>query len=221
MICELNHRRFAMLVFLFFAYVGTICLGEDNEFQTSTPELFLRTQFNAVSLVNAANHCIRLGETETLREFERLIRENGAIPTYNLEERVFWLCRILFAFEENAPIRPPQLGTLPLPHDQFHLTDWPIYPLAKSGNSYFVLCEGYSLAGMPEPIDQYFKLCKAHGNFRTESIVVPSILESQQDLMRLQQSNQWKRINWKNRYSWYTTTETIISNYMTNQCVEK
>jgi len=220
MTCELNRRRFAMVAAWLYSHVGTICVGEDSESPALPPGLFLQERFNAVSLGNAANHYIKLGEAKTLREFESLIRDNDAIPKYNSEERVFWLCRILFSFQESTPIRPPHLGTLPLPHDQFCPADWPVYPLAKSGNSYFVLCEGYSLTGMPEPIDKYFKACKTYGNFRTQTIAVPTLFECQQDLMRLRQSRRWKMINWKNESSWYTATESDVLDYMAKQTME-
>jgi hypothetical protein len=92
----------------------------------------------------------------------------------------------------------PMLGALRLPHDQMPLTKWPLFPVAKSGETYCVLSEGYSLAGFPEPIPDYLTYCKTHGAFRTNPVRVPDRETAIQDLSAIRLSKRWTDIKWKN-----------------------
>src|SRR5262245_50195199 len=84
-----------------------------------------------------------------------------------------------------------------LPHLTMPREKWPVYPLAASGSSYFVLHEGYFVAGSPEPLTRYISYCRTKGKFRTERLPVPTRRQALKDAESLRQSEVWKAIKWK------------------------
>jgi hypothetical protein len=70
-------------------------------------------------------------------------------------------------------------------------------PLAAPASSYFVLSEGYMLFGWPENPKEYLKYCRANGQFRKQSVPIPSKAQALKDLEQLRQSKAWKAIKWK------------------------
>ena len=88
-------------------------------------------------------------------------------------------------------------GALALPFNTMPLASWPFYTVAASGRSFFVLSEGYMLAGLPEDPKRYLVYCGAEGTFRKQRIPVPTSAEAQKDVFALRQSAAWKAIKWK------------------------
>ena len=52
------------------------------------------------------------------------------------------MCRVLFEPKGQDSLRQPMYGALDLPWNSMPLTKWPLYPVALSGSSYFVLSDG-------------------------------------------------------------------------------
>ena len=153
--------------------------------------------FTCADIARAVNYYVDLGEAETLREFHDLVRPGVDIGRPDINERIGWLCRILYQ-QKGKPLRSPMLGALSLPYDQMPLNKWPLYPVAKSGDTYCVLSEGYSLAGLPESMPDYFNYCKTNGTFRTEPVPIPSRKTAIQDVNAIRLSKRWSSIKWKN-----------------------
>src|SRR5207248_2099895 len=91
----------------------------------------------------------------------------------------------------------PMYGGLSLPFKTMPHANWPLYPVAASGKSFFVLSEGYSLAGVPEDPKHYLAHCRAEGAFRKHPVPIPTQAEAQRDAKALRQSPPWKAIKWK------------------------
>ena len=109
-----------------------------------------------------------------------------------------------------------------LPWSSMPLKSWPLYPVAASGSSYFVLSEGYSLAGKAENPKDYLKYCRANGRFRKEPVPIPSKAQALKDLEQLRQSKAWKAIKWEDSgQGWkYTYNDDWVWQFIKKQAEE-
>src|SRR3989442_9280744 len=90
------------LTLLFVVLAATPC-------QAEAPKLFREKSFTCVTLAEAVNHYVSLGEEATVKELESLVSDgfpNG---------RIGCVCRILFIPKEKEPLRAPLFGSLSLP----------------------------------------------------------------------------------------------------------
>src|SRR3712207_6045140 len=76
------------------------------------------------------------------------------------------------------------------------LQQWPLYPVALSGSTYFVLNEGYMLAGVAERMHDYLRYCRANGRFRKQRVPVPTQEGTLADAEALRRSPAWRAIRW-------------------------
>lgn len=172
-----------------YAYFGPT---PQNELQ-----LLRSSEFTCADIALAVNYYVNLGEEETLREFHDLVREKDEIGRPNIKERIGWLCRILYE-PDGKPLRGPGLGGLMLPQDQMPLDKWPLYPVARSGDTFCVLSEGYRLSGLPEFMPDYFRYCTSAGSFRKAPLTVPSRATAIRDVNAIRSSHRWSQIKWQN-----------------------
>jgi hypothetical protein len=156
------------------------------------PELFTRKKFNCATLANAANYYIGLGEGRAIKEMKLLEKDFSA-------ERIGWICRIIFDGKNGEVLRPPMYGGLLLPKLTMPLDRWPRYPVAESEGIFFVLSEGYMLAGMAERASAYIDYCSSAGVFRTNAVKVPTKAEAVKAFEALKESKPWKAIKWKDK----------------------
>ena len=69
--------------------------------------------------------------------------------------------------------------------------------MVLSGSTYFVLSEGYMLAGEPENPTKYLDYCRDSGKFRKGAVPIPSRDQALKDLEALRRSEAWRAIKWK------------------------
>ena len=192
------------------------------------PGLFRKKAFHAADLAEAVNHFVALGEKEAAKELARLAPRYFDFETpikeriargFEVPDRVGWTLRILFSPQKAQPLRAPRYGGLMLPTLTMPLTRWPLYPVAASGSSYFVLGEGYNLGGSPENPLKYLKYCQTEGSFRTQPVLVPTREQALKDVVALRQSEAWKAIKWKDSEAGhsYTMPEGATWNYLKAQ----
>jgi len=175
--------------------------------QAEVPKLFREKSFTCVTLAEAVNNYVTMGEEAALKELDSLSAERWDFDFqhklgFNLTDRIGWVCRILFQPKGDEPLRGPGYGQVCLPWNSMPLKSWPLLPVAASGSSYFVLSRGYTLLGVPENPKDYLKYCRANGKFRKEPVPIPSKAQSLKDLEQLRQSKAWKAIKWKDS-KWY------------------
>jgi hypothetical protein len=180
------------------------------------PSLLREKSFTCATLAEAVNHYVDLGEEAAIKELEFLTSDwmtrdkiTSVTGDFSRKERIGWVCRILFQQGKN-PLRPPLYGAVcSLPWNSMPLTTWPLFPVAASGRSYFVLGEGYLLAGEPEDPTAYLRYCRIHGKFRTEHVPIPTRDQALDNLNQLRQSKAWKAIKWSDTCEWgsYTLSE--------------
>jgi hypothetical protein len=186
--------------------------------QAEVPKLFTERTFNSASLAEAANHFIAIGERATFDELEVFLAENPAHTNYlftrgySVDERIAWVFRIIYEPKEPVPLhvsktgawipgnivplRGPDFGWLQLPKISMPAENWPLYPIALSGSTYFVLKEPYTPKEVPETIGHYMKYCKDTGVIRKTPVVVPTREQALKDTEQLRQSSAWKAIKW-------------------------
>ena len=191
------------------------------------PKLLRERSFVATDLAAAVNHFIALGEEATVRELSALAPDHDfnrdiVAKGFSVPERVGWVCRILFEPKGDKPLRGPGYGGHSLPHLTMPTSSWPLYPVAASGDSFFVLSEGYILAGVAEDPKQYLVYCRAEGTFRKNPVPVPTRDQARKDVALLHESAVWKAIKWKDSGagSTYTMSEDWIWRFIQAQADE-
>ncbi len=184
-----------ILIYLMLMTMG-ICRAE-------IPKLFTEKPFNSVTLAEAVNHYVAIGETATIMELQQLAAQEKsddnyfASHGYCLGERISWVCRILYEPRGHSPLRGPKFGTLSIPERTMPLEKWPLYPLAISGSTYVVLNQSYTPKGKPEDVTHYLAYCKDSGVFRKNPVVVPTQEQAMKDAAALRKSEAWLAIKWR------------------------
>jgi len=202
------------------------CCGE-------SPRFFRENAFTSASFAEAVNHFVRLGEAATVEELKGLAEGRDLTNGFSVKVRIGLMCRVLFQPQHGEPIRPPaygflmELGSIGLPPGLPSSSwtniskNWPLYPVARSGSTYFVLSESYSFEGSGGPEDPmvYIAYCRSHGVFRKTIIPVPSKKAATKDAVALRLSAAWRAIKWTDSgegYSFHINEDAAWS-YIQNQ----
>jgi hypothetical protein len=170
------------------------------------PALFREQAFTCATLADAVNHFVGLGEDAAVKELEQMSEIEAAeaeqnrgfnVRGFSINERISWVCRILFEPKNGAYIRAPKFGKLDLPEKYMPIAKWPLYPVVLSGSTYFVMAENYSDDNRtPEEPKHYIEYCRANGNFRTTPVNVSDPAKVLQDADALHDSAAWQDIQW-------------------------
>ncbi len=188
---------------------------------SASPKLFKQKSYTAAALAEAVNHFVALGEEAAVQELRGLLsdRTTDLKHGYSHTERVGWMCRILFEPKADEPLRPPGFGTSHLPHRTMPLKSWPLFPVALSGSTYFVMSDGYTRFGVPEDAKDYLAYCRQTGVFRKTPVPVPSRTQALKDAAALKQSKLWQVIKWKDSgEGWsYTMDERATWEFIVKQ----
>lgn len=195
-----------------------------NPSRAEPPKLFREKSFTCATMAKAANYYIALGEKASIKELESEILDwdKDFEGQFSRNARIGWVCRIVFQPKGKQPLRGPAYGELHLPWNSMPLTKWPLYPVARTGSSYFALGEGYTLLGVREDPKHYLNYCREKGKFRTERVPEPTKRQALKDLEELRQSEAWKAIKWKDSgegFS-YTISESWIWEFIKAQVEE-
>lgn len=164
--------------------------------QAQPPEIFEKKEVTPALLAKAVNHFVAQGEDASVKELKQLASKGDC------EEEIGWVCRILFQPKGNEPLRDPGYGGLFLPYNSMPLKNWPVFPLVKSGDSYFVLAQGRNLAGLAETSSQYIHYCQTNGVFLKTSVHIPSREKAITEAKELRNSSAWKAIKWTLPEEW-------------------
>lgn len=184
----MNHSRTSLLLFGLLTLISV-------ETNAQTPSFLTEIDINAFLLAEATNHYISLGEKATIEEFKKLAEQDFFSNDVDTTFRIACLCRILWANDEE-PISPPKLGMYGQGVRNHQKSDnsstaWPLYPLAKSGSTYFVVVHGGRGGGRTVPISTYIEQCQQGGTFRQQEIAVPTNQRAVDDAEALRNSTRW------------------------------
>ena len=167
--------------------------------RAATPELFQSHRFNAAMIAYAVNHFIGIGEKASIAELAALATSDANSWLFarpmdgdEMAQRVAWMCLILWPAKPGQVQRPPGYGVLLELDGHLSIKDWPVYPLAWSGHSYFVLGTEYAVGGHPEHPRDYLANCESKGIFRKVPVPVPTRTQAQLDASTLRQSRPWQ-----------------------------
>src|SRR5258706_4625365 len=109
--------------------------------RSDVPDLLKTKEFNSAGLTRAANHYIKRGEESFLNDIKLMALDPGADfrqgfgasnqmrTNFSQNERIGWLCRVLYEPKETKPLRPPGLGALGVPYMTMPSDSWPLFPL--------------------------------------------------------------------------------------------
>jgi hypothetical protein len=171
--------------------------------RADVPKLLTERAFTSASLAEAANHYIAIGEPATVKELEKCALEDAAHEGwisnrgFSINERIGWVCRIIYEPTGHSPLRAPKFGILNIPEKSMPIEKWPLYPLALSGSTYLVLNQSYTPDGTPEDAKQYLDYCQKNGVFRKSAVVVPSQEQAMKDAAAIRETPEWKAIKWQ------------------------
>jgi hypothetical protein len=185
-----HHAMTRSIVIAFFLTLQLAC--------GAVPRLFQEKEFTAASFADAVNHFVALGEDAAVQELRGLATDilTDFKRGFSFNERIGWMCRVLFKSKAES-LRPPGFGALDLPYHTMPDKSWPLYPVALSGSTYFVLSEGYSIHGVPEDPKAYIDYCRKTGVFRKKPVSVPTKAQALRDAAFLRRSAAWQSIKWK------------------------
>jgi hypothetical protein len=188
------------------------------------PKLLTEKPFNSVTLAEAVNHYVAIGEAASIKELQQLAAQEESDKYffsshgYCVGERIGWLCRILYEPRGNSPLRAPKFGVLTIPERTMPLEKWPLYPVVLSGSTYIVLNQSYTPKGVPEDVKHYIAYCKDSGVFRTNPVVVPTQEQAIQDAAAIRKSEAWLAIKWQDDEGFsYPMGELWTWGFMENQ----
>lgn len=182
-----------------YLFVAILCLTPRvSNAQTEMPDFFTTTKVDAAEFASAVNQFVELGETETVRVLKAL-RSKPFRGKVDLQLRVACICRVLWQNSDD-PIPPPTMGMygggVSIGSNQSEkLKDWPLFPVAKAGDSYFVVVHGgRGGTGISHrPPSGYLKKCQTSGSFLTEKIAVPSKQDADENASQLRKSARWRK----------------------------
>jgi len=163
----------------------------------ATPRLFTERAVSPERIAEAVNHFVELGEEAADAELRHLHATLKPDPTgwIDANERLLWVCRVLYDPKAGELIPMPALGAPPWPFRELPDGHWPQHPIARSGSSYFVLC-GHELDGVPEQLPGYLDGCRRRGTFRMKNVPVPTRDQTLEDAASLRRSQAWREMNW-------------------------
>jgi len=211
------------IILLVFALACTSGFGSENKRALPFPK-----NPTSFSFAEVANQFISLGEKEAVDKLFYLCNDSESEYGIDIDsktrEQIGWICRLVFRPKANSLLRPPGFGGLTLPFNTIKYSDWPIYPLAESNGIYFLLAEGYSLAGVAEDPRDYIKYCQTEGTFRTDYLTTPTEADAKNALDSLLKKEIWLKIKWKDS-EWhkggggfsYTLHEEDVITYLRKQ----
>jgi hypothetical protein len=171
--------------------------------QAEVPKLFTEKNFTSTTLAEAVNHFVAIGQDAAVKEMQELAAQKDANSDcflgkgFSTDERIGWVCRILFQANDGSSLRPPKYGYLSLPEKFMPADQWPLYPVVQSGSTYIVLCENYTAKGVPETAAHYIKYCVKNGAFRKIPVAVPTKEQALKDTLAFRQSDLWKKMKWE------------------------
>lgn len=209
------------LILLFLA-LGAAALAKD-----APASLLLPKYPTSRELAVAANRYIALGEERTVKELKDACEKaRRSYPPhhvdFDLSEQIGWLCRLLYTPKPGQALRSAGFGGLILPFNTMPPADWPLMPLAESDGVFFILAQGYMIAGVPEDPVHYLEYCEQSGSFRSEALRVPTPEEAERALSALLDSTAWNQIKWKDSglgFSYEMHASSVIA-YLKKQTLE-
>lgn len=147
--------------------------------QQQTPKFFTSKENTSANLATAVNYFVNLGEEKSATALAAIVSKRTFSNKIDLDFRVACVSRILWR-NAKKPIMPPRLGFYGGgvsidPRNQSELEKWPLFPVAKSGVSYFIVVNGgRGGTGQSSNLNvDYIQHCKRTGTFLTKKSRYP------------------------------------------------
>lgn len=167
--------------------------------QDEAPAFFTSPKADAAQLASAVNQFVEMGEIKALRALKKIRDKQTFSGKVDGHFRLACICRVLWQNSDH-PIPPPRIGSYGGgvsigSSKSAKLKDWPLYPVAKAGDSYFVVVYGgRGGTGTSHRLPlEYFEQCKKSGSFLSEEIPVPQKRDGEADATKLRQSARWQK----------------------------
>ncbi|MEL7500575.1 MAG: hypothetical protein AAFN77_23485 [Planctomycetota bacterium] len=161
--------------------------------QDAVPKFFTNAKTNSAELASAVNHFVELGEQQSAEVLRGIADSQTFSNEIDLQFRVACVARIVW---QNArkPVAPPSLGLYGggVTVDSGNQAEWPLFPVAKSGDSYFIVVHGgRGGTGTSANLGSYINKCRANGTFLVKKIKLQTSQQCEADAKSLRQSKRW------------------------------
>ncbi len=190
--------------------------------RAEVPLLFRQTAFTPATLAQAVNHYVAIGEEASIYELTAVDASGDIAPHVSnliLDQRIAWVCQILFRPNDNQPIGNPYTGGFGPPYYPMASDSLPLVPLVTAGSSYFVMSDRMLFAGCPVPISDYLDRCRSSGSFRQSPVPVPTRAQALSDLAMLRKTHAWQEFRWQEFRAYYGDSEAGCWKFMKNQAL--
>ncbi|MDD3741713.1 MAG: hypothetical protein PHH30_10760 [Bacteroidales bacterium] len=180
-------RLFTILIITFFSTL-VIAQNSDNKFETLIKQCSsINSQnFKCNSYLNLANYIQSLEKNQAIE----LIKEYA--NTYQYEDQIIILTRMLFQSKNDSVLRRPYLGAAFFFSDTDY-NEWPTEPIEIINNIPFLILGGYSLGGLSEPSLNYLEYCIENGEWTENIYSVKTEEELQAGLNVLLNDKKWNK----------------------------
>ncbi len=134
--------------------------------------------YNPGAVIRAVNALHPLGKASALAQIESYLASRD---TTTDSSGLFWVLRVLFEVPANTDFPPVRIGTpsIPPPAEPEKL---PRFPIVLVRDVPFLAVHGYSLAGLPQPVEEHVAYFREHGILREKPLSPPDSMESMEEV---------------------------------------
>jgi hypothetical protein len=133
--------------------------------------------YNPAYVIQAVNALQLLGKEKALEQVDFYLTSLGkGKDTYGL----FWVLRVLFEVPTERSFPPVRIGqpSISPPADPGKFSRFPIVMVQDIP---FLVVRGYSLGGLPEPVETHVAYFRAYGTLRERALTPPASMEGIED----------------------------------------
>lgn len=139
-----------------------------------------------------ANYYVELGEEKAAADLiERTSPNPKKFAISNTH--ACHIARLIYEAKSGQPLRPPRLGAATLADGTSSgYEGWPCFPFAYQNGAWFLIADGYQLAGLQETVGNYLAYLKKEGRFRKILYPVPTAKQAEAAYERLVLDKRWQ-----------------------------
>ncbi len=157
--------------------------------------------FNPAKLLTTANKLIALGNEDCYLSLTMYAPATQPRWQYKRDNYITWLCLLVYETKTPGSLKIPIFGAPDFPFP-IQTSEWPVFPLAFSDKTPFLLVSGYILGGLALPGSYYVDEYHKNGIFRTRPYPIPTKAEAQKSLDNLLTSQKWNDLHWDHPEFW-------------------
>ena len=138
--------------------------------------------YNPTYVIETVNALHPLGKDEALDKIIQYLQNRGE---ENDVVGLFWVLRVLFDVPEDGSFPPVRIGQPNIPHPDVP-QKMPRFPIVIIRDIPFLIVNGYTLSGLPEPVESHVAKYRDYGTLRGKPLVPADSKEGlEEEFLRL------------------------------------